>query len=112
MYLYSVSTTDLKGRNNQHAQLTSNSSNLRTKETNKKSIVAKERDRKTVKGKIAQPIRKQNKVKTTLIDLTSATTEMKKMSNSQRHSPIFMTTIDTDGIKSVTLTSKLLQICH
>ena len=92
----------MKGKANQHTLLTSKDNNLRTKEANKKSSVGKERYRKVVNNKTLKAIQKQNTSRATLIDLTSAATEMKKLGNIQNNSPIFMTTIDSDGIKSVT----------
>jgi hypothetical protein len=71
---------------------------LRTKDTNKKSSISKERDRLLFNNKTSKP----NTTKTTLTDLTSIVTEIKKRDLSQTQSPFLMTTIDSDGIKSVT----------
>ena len=75
---------------------------MRTKDTNKKSSIAKDRDRILFNNKTSKPISKPNTTKTTLTDLTSIVTEIKKRELSQNQSPILMTTIDSDGIKSVT----------
>lgn len=86
----------------QSSLLTTKDNNLRTKDTNKKSSISKERDRLSFNNKISKPILKQNTTKTTLTDLTSIVSEIKKRDRSQNQSPILMTTIDSDGIKSVT----------
>ena len=105
LYLARFTTTSLKGKNNQQVLLTTKVSNLRTKEANRKSRIGKERDMKVINNKASKSIQKQNAVRATLIDLTSAATEMKKLGNSHTNSPMFMTTIDSDGIKSVTSAS-------
>ena len=91
----------MTGKHNPHTILTAKDKNLSTKEANKKSSIGgKERDRKVLKNKTLKAIQKQNTTRNTLLDLTSVATEMKKLG--QNNSPIFMTTIDSDGIKSVT----------
>ena len=78
--------------------LTGKTSNLRTKETSSKKAVAhKERY-----GKHVKEITKSHPGRTTLNDLTSVVSEIKKRDDSKMHLPILMTTIDSDGIKSVT----------
>ena len=77
--------------------------NLRTKDVNKKSSIYKDQERKLVSSnKASKAILKPNTVRKTLTDLSSIVTEVKKCNLSQNQSPILMTTIDSDGIKSVT----------
>ena len=84
--------------------LATKDNNLRTKDVNKKSSIHKDRERKLVSSnKASKAILKPNTGRKTFNNLSSIVTEVKKCGDlSQNQSPILMTTIDSDGIKSVT----------
>ena len=57
---------------------------------------------RSINNKPSKLIPKLSATKTVLTDLTSIVTDIKKRELGQNQSPILMTTIDSDGIKSVT----------
>ena len=75
----------------------------RLKEDNQKSHIAKDHAPKlSLNSKSAKVIIKPNTSKKTLTNLDSMRIEPKKIGLNQNQTPILMTTIDSDGIKSVT----------
>ena len=55
-----------------------------------------------VNNRVSKAFLKPNTTKKALTNLSSIVTEVKKSGLHQNQSPILMTTIDSDGIKSVT----------
>ena len=75
----------------------------RLKEDTKKSHIAKDHATKlSLNSKSSKVIIKPNATKKTLTSLDSMRLEPKKIGLNQNQTPILMTTIDSDGIKSVT----------
>ena len=102
-YRSSINITSKANAKQRPSLLNSKDNNFRTRETNRKSSAYKERDNvKIVSNKHSKAIPKPHTTRSTLNDLTSVVTEIKNRYDSKTHLPMLMTTIDSDGIKSVT----------